>query len=173
MAHRRYKVARARRGLTLIEAVVSLVIISVLMLGLSGSVMLGVRALPSDTELGAADREVQQMLNTLRSDISGASAITLQKSGNSVRMILTMISTGAVGEPSSVVYDFIGDVDLIRRRTDSNAYIVLTTEMDGYRVESDTDSGRLNYVHFQFKFDHTIQQQFEVHVLTPYQPGVS
>ncbi len=162
-----------RRGLTLIEAVVSLVIISVLMLGLSSSVMLGVRALPSDTELGATDREVHQILNTLRSDISGASAVTIQKSGNSVRMILTMSSTGALGEPSSVMYDFIGEMDLIRRRTDSNAYIVLTTEMDKYRMDSTQESGKLKYIHFQFEFDHTIQRHFEVHVLTPYQPEVS
>ncbi|MFG0314031.1 MAG: type II secretion system protein J, partial [Phycisphaerales bacterium] len=109
------KVARyKRRGLTLIEAVVSLVIISVLMLGLSSSVMLGVRALPDETELGAADREVQEILNTFRDDVSNASQILNQVSGNNIRLVLTMNSTGAMGEASSITYDILVDANMIR-----------------------------------------------------------
>ncbi|MHA7813214.1 MAG: prepilin-type N-terminal cleavage/methylation domain-containing protein [Phycisphaerales bacterium] len=162
-----------RRGLTLIEAVVSLVIISVLMLGLSSSVMIGVRALPSDTELGAADREVQQIINQLRADVSGASSILCQKAGNSVRLVITMAPTGAVGEPGVVVYDIIGDVNMIRRRTDSNAYVVLTTSMDDYKLKRSTESGNLNYLHLRFEFSSTIQQYFEAFIPTPSKPEFS
>lgn len=162
-----------RRGLTLIEAVVSLVIISVLMLGLSSSVMLGVRALPDDTELGAADREVLEILNTFRDDISNASQILNQVSGNNTRLVLTMKSTGAVGEATSITYDFLVDANMIRRRTDANAYQILTTQLDDCGLTYESESSEVKYLRAWFQFDHTIQGEFEVFVLTPYKPGLS
>lgn len=161
-----------RRGLTLIEAVVSLVIISVLMLGLSSSVMLGVRALPDETELGAADREVQEILNTFRDDLSNASQILNQVSGNNTRLILTMNSTGAMGEASSITYDIFVDANMIRRRTDANSYEILTQKLDDCEVTFDSTSGEVNFLRAWFEFGNTIQGEFEVFVVTPYKPGL-
>jgi prepilin-type N-terminal cleavage/methylation domain-containing protein len=161
---------RSRRGITLIESVVSLVVISVLMLGLSSSVMLGVRAMPTDTELGAADREVQEMLNMLRDDLAGSTALTYQKSGNTVRITLELIPTGVTGAHTHTTWDFIGDANMIRRRVDARAYEVISTDMSKYSFSSERDGSVIRYLYLQFQFDNTIQRNFELHVLTPYGP---
>lgn len=159
-----------RRGLTLIESVVSLVIISVLVLGLSSSVMLGVRALPTDTELGASDRQVQEFCNMLRDDIASSSTITYQKSGNTVRITMEMIPTGVTGAHTHIGWEFIGDANTIRRRLDARSYEIITTDMDQYRFASERTDSTIHCVHLMFRFDNTIQRYFELFIQTPYGP---
>ena len=160
----------SRRGLTLIEAVVSLSIISVLVLGLSSSVMLGVHAIPAETELGVADREVHDLCNMFRSDVEGAYEIAVQVAGNTTRVTLKMTPTGSLGQGTSVLYEFIGDASMIRRRVDARSYSVLTTSMDKYRFTTNSDSGMTRYVKLELQFDDTIQQRFELFIPTPYRP---
>lgn len=170
MAQAQKRVCTLRRGITLIESVVSLVVISVLMLGLSSSIMLGVRAMPTDTELGAADREVQEILNLIRTDMNSCSALTYQKSGNSTRTILEMIPTGATGEHTHITWEYIGDANMIRRRLDAQAYEIISTDMNGYRFSSERDGTTIQCVHMQFQFNNTIQRNFELFIQTPYGP---
>lgn len=164
------RVSKSRRGLTLIESVVSLSIISVLMLGLSTSVMLGARALPTDTELGALDREVQEICNLLRHDLASCTAITYQVSGNTSRLNLDMISTGISGEHTFVGWEFIGDANMIRRRTNVRSYEIISSTLDKFAISvHDTDT-KTHYVHVQLQYNDTIQRLFELHVQTPYGP---
>ena len=159
-----------RSGITLIETVVSLVIISVLVLGLSSSVMLGARAMPSGTELGVADREVQNICNLLRDDISNAIQIQSQKSGSTLRFTLTMQSTGALGQGSQVVYELIPAAKLIRRRVDARSYESLTMIFDDFTIDINKVDSVIHYVHLVLECDATIQKKFELFVITPYGP---
>lgn len=162
----------ARRGITLIEVVVSLVIISVLVLGLSSSVMLGTYALPSDTELGNADRAVHNICNLMRSDLSKAKSVQAQTFGSSLRLTIQMNTTGALGQGGTILYELLPDANMIRRRVDARSYEILTTELDGYRIASTAEDSKVRYVHLQLSFDNTIQQKFELYILTPYRPEV-
>ena len=161
---------RTRAGITLIESVVSLSVLSVLMLGLSSSVMLAVKALPTDTELGAADREVQEICNQLRDDIAASTAVTYQVSGNTTRLNLEMIPTGITGAHTHIGWEFIGDADIIRRRVDARAYEFISTEMSNYRFAAEYTGSTIQCIHFQFQFDYTTQQYFELFIQTPYGP---
>lgn len=160
----------SRRAITLIESVVSLVVVSVLVLGLSASMMLGVRALPTDAELGAADREVQEICNMIRADIAASSAITFQKSGNTERLNLDMISTGVTGAHSFIGWEFIGDANMIRRRVDARAYDIISTTMSDYAITIESNSSEISHIHVQLEYDDTIQRVFELFVQTPYKP---
>lgn len=161
----------SRRGaFSLIEAVVSLVIVTVLMLGLSSSMMLGSFAIPSSEEFGLADAEVHEIKTRIRDDIQRSQTIAYSKSGNTTRITLTINPTGVTGEAASIIYEFIGDAKMIRRRIDAEPYEVLSTSMDAYRFSATHESGILRYVQFQFRFDATIQKYFELHVRTPYRP---
>jgi type II secretory pathway pseudopilin PulG len=162
-----------RRGITLIESVLSLSIISVLLLGLSSSVMLGVRALPDETELGATDRAIHAINQQLRTDISNASSVLHQVSGDNTRLTLTMVSTGAAGEPSTIVYDILGSVGWIRRRVDAGIQEYLSYELTDYSVTSTVVDGTMRYIEFRFQFDNSIQQYFQLHIQTPYEPTLS
>jgi hypothetical protein len=144
--------------------------ISVLVLGLSSSVMLGVRALPTDTELGASDRQVQEFCNMLRDDIASSSTITYQKSGNTVRITMEMIPTGVTGAHTHIGWEFIGDANTIRRRLDARSYEIITTDMDQYRFASERTDSTIHCVHLMFRFDNTIQRYFELFIQTPYGP---
>jgi len=159
-----------RRGMTLIEAVVSLVVVSVLLLGLSSSVMLGVRALPTDTELGATDRQVQEICNMLRDDIAASTAITYQKSGNTVRLSLEMIPTDATGAHTHIGWEFIGDANMIRRRVDARAYEIISTTMTDYDHDIVEVDNIIQHVYLMFHYEDTIQQKFELFIQTPYGP---
>ena len=161
---------RTRAGITLIESVVSLSVISVLMLGLSSSVMLAVKALPTDTELGAADREVQEICNQLRDDIAASTAVTYQVSGNTTRLNLEMISTNITGAHTHIGWEFIGDADIIRRRVDARAYEIISTTMSDYTISIESDASQISYIHAQFQYDSSVQRVFELFIQTPYKP---
>lgn len=164
--------SRHRRGITLIESVMSLAVVSILLMGLSSSVMLGARAIPTQTEMGVADRGIQQLLGMIREDLGECSEVLYQKSGNTIRLTLTMIPTGATGAHSYVLWEFIGDFDAIRRRVNSDVYQIMTQDMTSYRLSAEQEGGHLRSVHMQFHFEDSIQQYFELHVQTPYAPEV-
>lgn len=166
------KTCTARAGITLIESLVSLSIISVLMIGLSGSVMIGAHAIPSENELGVQDRAVHDICNQIRADLKNASKVIYQRSGDTTRLTLSMVPSGAVGEGSTILYEFIGEINMLRRRVDGHPYEMLSNEMDAYRFDGNIDSGRLRYAKMQFQFNNTIQRQFELYALTPHRPVV-
>ena len=163
----------SRRAITLIESVLSLSVISVLLLGLSSAVMLGAKALPSDAELGATERDIHAACQQLREDIANASAIRHQVSGDNTRLTLTMVSTGATGEPASVVYDFLGGVGWLRRRVDGGAQDYKSYELTNYTITYSETDGTIRYVQINLKFDNSIQQYFQLHIQTPYEPTKS
>ncbi|HCT45200.1 MAG: hypothetical protein CMJ35_13590 [Phycisphaerae bacterium] len=159
-----------RPGITLIEAVVSLSIISVLTVGLSSSVMLGARAIPSESELGAEDRAVHDLCNMLRADLLGAYEIDEQVSGNSTRLIIKVVKPDVEGAYSEVRYEFIGDAKMIRRRVDAENYEILCTSMTDYRLSFTSESALLRFMKLELVVEGTIQQRFETFVNTPYRP---
>ena len=170
MDYPNHQFKHSRRGITLIEAVVSLTIVTVLMLGLSSAVMLGSFAMPSSGELGEADRKVHEIKSRIRDDMQIANSVTVSASGNTTRLTLTLIPTGATGQGSSILYEFIKDAGMIRRRIDSGFYEVLSTSLADYFVVFDTDGGKIRFAQFRLLFNDSIQDRFELFVRTPYRP---
>ncbi|MFG0244456.1 MAG: hypothetical protein ACF8MF_00175 [Phycisphaerales bacterium JB052] len=159
-----------RPGITLIEAVVSLSIISVLTVGLSSSVLLGAHAIPSESELGASDRAVHDICNMLRSDLLSAQEIDEQVSGNTTRLIIKIVKPDVEGAYGEARYEFIGDAKMIRRRVDGEDYQILCTSMADYKLSFTSDSGLLRFMKLELEIDGTIQQRFESFINTPYRP---
>ena len=159
-----------RRGMTLIESVLSLSVISVLLLGLSSAVMLGARAMPTDTELGGFEQEIHAICQQLRADVSNSTGIMHQVSGDNTRLTLTMASSGATGEPASVVYDFIGSVGWLSRRVDAGTTATLTSDMPSYSILYTEVDGVVRFVQINMRFNNSIQQNFQLHIQTPNEP---
>ena len=161
----------SRRGITLIEALISLSVISVLLLALSATVMLATHALPTETELGVADRNAHDIANQLRSDIAYASDINLQPSGTSTRLALTMNPTGAMGEGSVILYEYDAGNTTLTRRVDGRDPQTLSTQMSRYNIQVTQDSAKVRYISIHMQIEGTIQRYFEVFIPTPYRPA--
>lgn len=159
-----------RRGITLIEAVVSLSIITVLLLALSGTVMIATRALPTETELGVTDRNTHDLINLLRTDIAYASAIRYQPSGSSARLTLDIIPTGVMGEGSVILYEYDSSTDTLTRRVDGHDPQILSTRMSRFEIKVTHDSAMVRFLTVRIQVDDTIQRIFEVFAPTPYRP---
>ena len=112
-------IQHARSGFTLVEVVTSLAIMSVLMLGLSGAVMIGSHAVPTTTDIGLADQSVMNVTNQLRTEFRYCSRIQYRSNAGSLQMQLTMKSTTAAGAPSSVSYYYSAEDDTLSRIVDS------------------------------------------------------
>lgn len=160
-----------RRGITLIEAVISLAVISVLLLMLSATVTLATHALPTETELGIADRNAHDIANQLRSDIAYASNIRYQTLGDSARITLDIIPTGAMGEGAVIVYEYDSANTTLTRRVDTRDPQTLSTRVTLFNAQGLLDSGQIRFAHIRMIIEGTIQQGFDIFVPTPYHPA--
>lgn len=160
----------SRRGFTLIESVVSLVIVSILMLGLSSSVMLGSYALPSVDELGEADREVHSVLAMMRDDFRRASAVA---ASGGVQFSLTLKSTGTTGEAATVVWEYSSANDEISYTFGAYAKVVVLENVSSFTATLTKDGTQLRVLRLVVVVDGTIQQKFECHFLLPEKPEVT
>lgn len=160
-----------RHGITLIEAVISLSVISVLLLALSSTVMLATHALPTENELGVADRNAHDIANQLRADIAYASDIRYEPSGSSAKITLNMVPTGAMGEGSVILYEYDADNKTLTRRVDGRDPQTLSTKMSRYNIQVTQDSAKVQHISIRMQIEGTIQGYFEVFVPTPYRPA--
>lgn len=162
-----------RRGFSLIETVVSLVIVSVLMLGLSSSVMLGSFALPSVGELGESDREVQSVLAMMRDDFRRASGVQYTTAAGGTQFRLTLKTTGTTGEASTVIWEYSTANDEISYTFGTNTKKVVLEKVSAFTATLNKDGADLRVLKLLIVVDGTIQENFECHFLLPDKPEVT
>ena len=144
---------------------------SILLFGLSSAVMIAAHAIPSQTETGVADFEVHEFKQRFRSDLQRCSQIAYAQSGQTVRLTLSFDSTGTLGEPGAVLYEFIGAAEIIRRRADAGDYEIVLDDMSRYSVTAAATDGDVEYIALVMQIDSTIQQYFEFYIRTPRKPS--
>lgn len=159
-----------RSGFTLIEVVTSLAIMSVLMLGLSGAVMIGAHAVPTTTDIGLADQMVINATNQLRTDLRSCTRIQAREDGSTIEMQLTIKPTGSAGAPSSVRYAYSKDKDTLSRTVDALDPVVVLSGLTMLVVEQTKDGTDASMVYVFMVVDDTIQRMYEMHIALPDKP---
>ena len=159
-------------GFTLIELTTSLVIMSILMLGLSGAVMISSHAIPTLTETGLADQAVIDALNELRVDLSRAATIHYSPGVTAKILTLTIKSTGTPGEPSAVTYTYNASAHTLRRKTDTQPEIVLISGVDSFAITLTTEGSDARSLLLVLSAQGTLQRTFDMQALMPDKPGV-
>lgn len=165
--HSRNKV---RAGFTLIEVATSLSIISVLILGLSGAVMIGSHAIPSTTDTGIADQTTINVLNQLRDDLREATTVRYRTGSGDVEIKLAMKDAGAAGSPGQVVYTYDASVDTLSRKVDALTEEIVLTGILAFAVSMTQDGADANVMYFLLYVNDTIQRFYEIHATLPYKP---
>jgi prepilin-type N-terminal cleavage/methylation domain-containing protein len=160
------------RGFTLIEIVTSLSIMSVLMIGLSGAILVGSYAIPTPADTGYADQVVIDAITQLRSDLREATTVRHRSRvvGDSIQ--LTIKDTGASGVPTTVTYIFVDATDEFTRQVDALTPVTIITGVDAFAVTLTTDSGDLRVFELLMSVTDTIERVYEMHALLPDKPGV-
>ena len=162
----------ARRGFTLIEVVTSLAIMSVLMLGLSGAVMLGAHAIPTLSDTGIADQVVINVTNQLRSDLRESASIQYRTSSGDSEIRLVFKSAGAKGAPSLVTYRYTASADTLSRKVDVLGEVIVLSNVSAFAVNVRQDGSDANVMYFLFYVNDTIQRFYEIHAVLPDKPEV-
>ena len=159
-----------RAGFTLIEVVTSLVIMSVLMLGLSGAVMVGAHAIPTETAIGVADQEVIDVLNQLRSDFREASSITTRTSISKISIMLAIKSNSANGAPQTVMYFYDSTNESLVRQMDDHGEVIVLDNIEAFEASFTKDADAVRIASLFLTVRGTIQQRYEVHAALPAMP---
>ena len=162
---------RIRNGFTLIEVVTSLSIMTVLMLGLSGAIMISSHAIPTAKDTGLADQKVIDALNQFRSDLRDAKFIQVwtEPNGNEKTKI-TFKDAGAKGMPGYVKYIYIPSDLEFKRRVETLTPEVLVTQVDSFTITVTTDGSDASVVSVLMGVDGTVQRFYEMHALMPDKP---
>lgn len=163
-------IGHRRRGFTLIETVISLSIMSVLMLGLSGAVMLGSKALPTATETGIADQVVIDSVNLLRADLRQATSIIYDKPASGDEILITLKDSGISGQPLSVLYEYDSEKGLLNRTVDSRGTVTLIEGLTGFSCRFQSVDNRAQFGHMLLMVEGTLKEFYEVHVTLPANP---
>ena len=160
-------------GFTLIEVVSSLAIMTVLMLGLSGALMISASAIPDTNEYGQADQQVHLGMAQVEDDLRLASSILLVgTSGTDQTLTLTMESLGVLGESSSVKYSYNKSAGTLSRKADTEAEEVVLSNINASTISTVLDGTNIRQVYILLDVKGTKQQLFERHVVLPNKPGV-
>ncbi len=161
-----------RAGFTLIEVATSLSIVSVLVLGLSGAVMISAHAIPSTTDTGAVDQTTIRVLNQLRSSLREATTIRYRTASGNVEIQLDMKDAGAAGSPGRVIYTYSAVNDTLSRQVDARIESVVLDGVTSFAVLVDQDGSNANGIYFLMYVEGTIQRFYEIHAALPYKPEV-
>ncbi len=161
---------RHRSGITLVEMVLSLSIMSILLLGLSGAVMIGSNAIPTATETGLADQKVIDSLNRLRSDLRQATSIAYVSRVAGEQIVLTIKDSGAAGTPKEVRYLYRKSTNSFYRKADAAAELELFGNIASFGVRIILDGSEVSVVSLSIAVDETIKNFFELHVALPDKP---
>ncbi len=168
--HRQAK--RTRPGFTLIEVMTSLTIMSVLMLGLSGAVMVSSRAIPTPTETGQGDQQVVDAINRMRSELREATAITYRTGPGGLKVEIQINDVGASGTPSAITYRYISAYGTLTRKADTQAEVTLIEGISTLTANLTNDGSHASVLYLRMVVEQTIQQTYEMHALLPYRPEV-
>lgn len=166
------KIVHPRSGFTLIEVVTSLSIMSVLLLGLSGAVMVGSRAIPSATDIGQSDQVPIDAINRIRSELREASAIRYQVGANEHEMKIRIKDSGASGTPSVIVYRYSLASGTLMRKADAQDAVTLVSGISSLVIEITGDGADASVVYLRMTVEGTIKQVYEMHALLPDKPRV-
>jgi len=168
-----HRTCRRKPGFTLIEVVTSLSIMSVLMLGLSGSLMISVAAIPRTDEYAQSDAAVHSAMTMVRDDLRlTTKVVILGSKGSDFTVSLVMGSNGAIGESSAIVYQFNKSAGSLTRKTDSDATVVLISNIKSLDIVPTLDGTNVRVLQIVLEVNGTMQGLFERHFILPNRPGV-
>lgn len=159
-----------RSGLTLIEVVTSLSIMTVLMLGLSGAIMISSHAIPTATDTGLADQAVIDTINQLRSELHEANTVRYSTGGTGSIIVIKIKDAGAAGTPSKITYTYTSSTGTLTRKVGLLSDVTLITGIDGYAVEITDDGIDASVVRLLIAVKDTIQRFYEMHAVLPNKP---
>lgn len=162
----------ARSAFTLIEVVTSLAIMSVLMLGLSGAIMIGAHAIPTENDIGQADQRVIEVLNQLRADLREADGIRISTSASFVVFRLRMINSGASGAPTQIDYSYTISTGVLVRKVDSQPVKTALTAIKQYDLSVEELDGEYCSFNLVLNVPATKQGTFDLHAALPVKPIV-
>jgi len=163
---------KSRSAFTLIEVVTSLAIMSVLMLGLSGAIMIGAHAIPTENDVGQADQQVVEVLNQLRADLRESDKVKLRTSAMFVIFRISLIDSGAEGTPKNIDYSYTISTGVLVRKVDDQPVKTVLTGIKQYDLtvkEFDGDFCAFNLV---MNVPATKQGTFDIHTALPVKPKV-
>lgn len=167
----------ARFGFTLIEMVMSLSVMTVLMLGLSGAVMVASRALPSSTDIGYPDHETIDAMNQFRTDLRQADTVSVAYISDTLAtLVLSTTHYGVVGGPSMITYTWQGKDKALIRIADGVTVTTILPEVQVKVWQLTMANSRASSFKLQFKIPdkfrdpNTIEKHYELHVSLPKSP---
>lgn len=160
----------SRSGFTLIEVATSLAIMTVLMLGLSGALMISTHAIPTATDTGLADQGAIDVLNQMRSDLREADAIEYRLNASDTKIHIWLVSNTAPGHPDEVVYRYDHPSDTIIRTPKGGASSLLIENVTALAVAVTENGGDASSLQLIMYVDKSIQRFFEMNVSMPYKP---
>lgn len=166
----RSSIAKIRGGFTLVEVVTSLAIMTVLMLGLSGAVMISVHAIPSDEDMGLKDQEVIDVLNKLRSDLSTATNIRYRTESDGWTLKLAQKANASLGSPTEILYTYTPSNKNLYREVDTQGSNKVLGKTTLFAWSFDELGGDTVSAYAMMSEQDTIQMIYEMHVLLPDRP---
>ena len=167
-----YRMSR-RSGFTLIETVISLSIMSILLLGLSGAVMIASHAIPTATTSGLADQAVVDAVNQFSSDLRQATSIAYRETAAGNQFTLTLKNTGVAGEYATVRYQYVADSDSFTRQVTGRAEGVMFSNVSTFVAQFTTEGSDASVLWITLVADDTIQRIFELHIALPDKPELT
>ncbi len=166
------KSAATRSAFTLIEVVTSLAIMSVLMLGLSGAIMIGAHAIPTEKDVGQADQQVVEVLNQLRADLRESDKVKLRTSAMFVTFRISLIDSGAEGTPKHIDYSYTISTGVLVRKVDDQPVKTLLTDIKQYNLSVEELDGEFCAINLVMNVPATKQGTFDMHTALPVKPKV-
>ena len=160
----------SRAGFTLIEVVTSLMIMSVLMIGLSGAVMVGAHAIPTATAVGLADQQVIDVLNQFRSDFREASSVATRNVASKQSITLEFKANGAHGTPGRVRYLYNSNTGVLIRQIDDHSELIVLDDIVTFETSFTKDENSVQIVNLFMSIEGTIQRRYEMHAALPAKP---
>ncbi len=162
-----------RSGFTLIETVISLSIMSILLLGLSGAVMIASHAIPTATTSGINDQTVVDAVNQFKSDLRRAKAIGYREGAAGNQFSLTLQTTGATGEYDVVQYQYLTASKSFTRQVKGETQEVMFSTVSTFVAKFTLEDSDASVLWLTFVADDTIQRIFELHIALPDKPEYS
>ncbi len=159
-----------RSAFTLIETIISISVMSVLFLGLSGAVVIGSKAIPSSVDTGTHDQQIIDTMNRFRDELRQAATIDYRSAAGGVQFILTLNDSGALGAPTTVTYLYQNANQTLSREADSGTAEDLVTSLTDVESSLLMDDKQIRAIIFRFVADDSLQLHYETHITLPNKP---
>lgn len=148
-------------------------IMTSLLLGLSGAVMISSFAIPTETDLGLVDQKTHEYFARMRSDLREAQKIKYTSGVGGVELKVTMNNQSeTVGWPDEVIYRYDSSADQLGRTIKGESEVVFLDSVSAFAISLTEAGGRVRKLYAVARVDDSIQQLFELHAALPYRPGL-